>query len=121
MSGVSPVTMDDLTSGFNIATNISQDENFNAMVGFTYDAVRKLIADFKGCGRYVNDVEKHLEIVRKWYDGYCFAPGKAGSECLFNCDMALYYLGNPVAHGVPPRNLIDANIRRDWSKLRQLE
>ena len=120
MTGVSPVTMDDLTSGFNIATNITQEEEFNAMVGFTAEETRRLFEDFRGTGRFRDDAERHLRTVKAWYDSYCFSKPCAGRETLYNCDMALYYLGKLVASGRPPENLIDANIRSDWNKLRAI-
>lgn len=118
MTGVSPVTMDDLTSGFNIATNISQDPGFNAMVGFTKDETARIFHDFKGVGAFVNDVEKHIDTVERWYDGYCFAEEKLGREHLFNCDMVFYYLSELVNNGRPPKNLVDVNIQSDWAKLK---
>ena len=111
MTGVSPITMDDLTSGFNIATNISQEPDFNAMIGFTKEQTYRLFADFKGVKNFVNDIDKHLDTVERWYDGYCFSEEHAGKEHIFNCDMALYYLKYLVIYGVPPKNLIDGNIR----------
>ena len=120
MTGVSPVTMDDLTSGFNIATNITQEEGFNAMVGFTAAETRRLFEDFQGTGKFADAAEGHLRTVKAWYDSYCFSRPCAGRETLYNCDMALYYLGKLVASGRPPENLIDANIRSDWNKLRAI-
>ena len=120
MTGVSPVTMDDLTSGFNIATNITQEEGFNAMVGFTAAETRRLFEDFQGTGRFADAAEGHLRTVKAWYDSYCFSRPCAGRETLYNCDMALYYLGKLVASGRPPENLVDANIRSDWNKLRAI-
>ena len=120
MTGVSPVTMDDLTSGFNIATNITQEEGFNAMVGFTAAETRRLFEDFQGAGKFSDAAEGHLRTVKAWYDSYCFSRPCAGRETLYNCDMALYYLGKLVASGRPPENLIDANIRSDWNKLRAI-
>ena len=120
MTGVSPVTMDDLTSGFNIATNITQEEGFNAMVGFTADETRRLFEDFQGTGKFSDAAEGHLRTVKAWYDSYCFSRPCAGRETLYNCDMALYYLGKLVASGRPPENLVDANIRSDWNKLRAI-
>ena len=120
MTGVSPVTMDDLTSGFNIATNITREEGFNAMVGFTAAETRCLFEDFQGTGRFADAAEGHLKTVKAWYDSYCFSRPRAGRETLYNCDMALYYLGKLVASGRPPENLIDANIRSDWNKLRAI-
>ena len=120
MTGVSPVTMDDLTSGFNIATNISQEAGFHAMVGFTAAETRCRFEDFQGTGRFADAAEGHLKTVKAWYDSYCFSRPCAGRETLYNCDMALYYLGKLVASGRPPENLIDANIRSDWNKLRAI-
>ena len=120
MTGVSPVAMDDLTSGFNIATNISQEPDFHAMVGFTADETRRFFEDFQGVGRFTGDVAPHLDTVKRWYDGYCFASKMIGRESLFNCDMAIYYLSKLVALGEPPENLIDANIRSDWNKLNMI-
>ena len=120
MTGVSPVTMDDLTSGFNIATNISQEAGFHAMVGFTADETRRLFEDFQGTGQFADDAERHLKVVKAWYDSYCFSEECVGRESLYNCDMALYYLGYLVANGEAPRNLIDGNIRSDWGKLNMI-
>ena len=120
MTGVSPVTMDDLTSGFNIATNISQEAGFHAMVGFTADETRRLFEDFRGTGKFTGSEDVHLRTVKAWYDSYCFSEECVGKESLYNCDMALYYLGYLVANGEAPRNLIDGNIRSDWGKLNMI-
>ncbi len=120
MTGVSPVTMDDLTSGFNIATNISQEAEFHSMVGFTADETRRLFEDFQGTGKFSSPAAPHLKTVKAWYDSYCFSEACVGKESLYNCDMALYYLGKLVATGEPPKNLIDGNIRSDWSKLNMI-
>ena len=117
MTGVSPVTLDDLTSGFNIATNIAQEEGFHAMVGFTADETRRLFEDFQGVGKFKDSAAPHLRTVEAWYDSYCFSEDCVNKESLYNCDMVLYYLGYLVANGEAPKNLIDANIRSDWNKL----
>ena len=119
MTGVSPVTMDDLTSGFNIAANLTQDEAFNAMAGFSEAEVVKMYADFKGTGRFTEgDPAAIVKSIKPWYDGYCFAEEKIGQECVFNSDMALYYLKALVAKGEPPKNMVDANIKTDYEKLK---
>ena len=120
MTGVSPVTMDDLTSGFNIATNISLEPRYNSMVGFTKAEVRRIFEDFHGAGSFTDGVEGHVATVENWYDGYCFAKARVGKEHVFNCDMTLYYLNYLIENGEPPKNLIDANIKSDWSKLSTL-
>ena len=119
MTGVSPVTMDDLTSGFNIAANLTQDEEFNAMAGFSEAEVVKMYSDFKGTGRFTNgDPAAIVKAIKPWYDGYCFSTACIGKECVFNSDMALYYLKALVAKGEPPENMVDVNIKTDYEKLK---
>ena len=118
MTGVSPVTMDDLTSGFNIAANVSQDRAFNAMLGFTEEETLAVYRDFKGVGEYLDgEPEKIVKAIKPWYDGYCFSRDKVGEESVFNSDMVLYHLKNLVAEGRPPENMVDRNIATDYSKL----
>ena len=119
MTGVSPVTMDDLTSGFNIAANLTQDEAFNAMAGFSEAEVVKMYADFRGTGRFTaGDPAAIVKAIKPWYDGYCFSTACIGKECVFNSDMALYYLKALVAKGEPPENMVDVNIKTDYEKLK---
>ena len=118
MTGVSPVTMDDLTSGFNIAANISQDQAFNAMLGFTGEDTLAIYRDFKGVGAYQDgEPERIVKTIKPWYDGYCFSKAKIGKESVYNSDMVLYHLKSMVAEGVPPENMVDANISTDYAKL----
>ena len=121
MTGVSPVTLDDLTSGFNIATNLSLDAYCNATLGFSTAEAVKMFSDFKGTGRFTcGDPAAIVESIQPWYDGYCFAKKKVGVECLFNSDMTLYYLKSLVETGEPPENMVDANIRTDYDKLKTI-
>ena len=121
MTGVSPVTMDDLTSGFNIATNLSLDAYCNATLGFSEAEVVKMFSDFKGTGRFTHgDPAAIVESIKPWYDGYCFAERKVGKECVFNSDMTLYYLKSLVETGEPPKNMVDANIKTDYEKLKTI-
>ena len=118
MTGVSPVTLDDLTSGFNIASNISQDESFNAMLGFSEDEVLRIYRDFKGTGKYVSgEPEAIVKSIKPWYDGYCFSEGMIGVESVYNSDMVLYHLRSMVLAGRPPKNMVDVNISTDYDKL----
>ena len=121
MTGVSPVTMDDLTSGFNIAANITQDAEFNAMLGFSEEDVLKLYTDFKGTGRYqTGEPVDWVKSIKPWYDGYCFSKSKVGEECVFNSDMVLYHLSALVKTGVAPENMVDVNIKTDYDKLQTI-
>ena len=119
MTGVSPVTMDDLTSGFNIAANLTQDEEFNAMAGFSEAEVVKMYSDFLGTGCFTEgDPAEIVKSIKPWYDGYCFSTAQIGKQCVFNSDMALYYLKALVAKGEPPENMVDVNIKTDYEKLK---
>ena len=118
MTGVSPVTMDDLTSGFNIASNISQSPLCNSMVGFSEAEVLKLYSDFKGTGMFTDgEPADFVRAIKPWYDGYCFARKKRGEESVFNSDMSLYYLNALVQTGEPPEDWVDRNIATDYDKL----
>ncbi|MBR0459105.1 MAG: AAA family ATPase [Victivallales bacterium] len=121
MMGVSPVTMDDLTSGFNIAANLTLEPDFNAALGFSEAEVLKMYTDFKGTGRFTRgEPAEIVSSIRPWYDGYCFAEQKVGRECVFNSDMTLYHLKHLVHTGEPPRNMVDANVRTDYEKLKTI-
>ncbi len=122
MMGVSPVTMDDLTSGFNIASNISTSPEFNMMLGFSEEDVRGMIRYYKSVGRLDgHDEESLLAEMKPWYDGYCFSEEVVDSDPkMFNCDMVLYYLNRVMRTGKSPRQMIDPNTRTDYAKMRRL-
>ena len=69
MMGVSPVTMDDVTSGYNIASALTLDEQFNEMLGFSDEEVRQIIRYYNEAGAFSLDEEETLEAMRPWYDG----------------------------------------------------
>ncbi len=118
MTGVSPITLDDVTSGFNIADNISLNPAFAEMVGFTEAEVRKLLEGYRDLGAFTQDVDLALDTMREWYDGYCFARGLATS--VYNTGMVLYYLNKSIPNRRGPHELIDDNVRIDYGKLRHL-
>ena len=118
VTGVSPVTMDDVTSGFNIGANISFDAAYNEMVGFTEQEVRDLAAMYHGKGVLDQEPEAAMAVMREWYNGYRFAED--ADEDMYNTDMVLYYLKHSIPNKRGPRYLIDANVRVDYAKLRHL-
>ena len=118
ITGVSPVTMDDVTSGFNIGTNISLEQDFNEMVGFTEAEVRQLVETYRDLGVFNQEVETAMGIMGQWYNGYRFA--KAAETDLYNSDMVLYYLKHSIPNRDVPEYLIDTNVRIDYGKLRHL-
>ena len=118
ITGVSPVTMDDVTSGFNIGKNISLHPDFNEMVGFTEAEVRRLVDTYRGHGVFAQDVDAALGIMGEWYNGYRFA--EEAETDLYNTDMVLYYLDQSIPNRRVPKYLIDTNVRIDYGKLRHL-
>lgn len=118
--GVSPVTLDDLSSGYNIDWGISTDPNFNAMLGFSETEVREMFRYYQDNGKLKGDIDAMIEEMKPWYDNYCFAEECLSDPKLFNCDMTLYYLNNHIRFGKSPKVMVDKNIRTDYSKLKML-
>ena len=123
MTGVSPVTLDDLTSGFNIGWHISTNPRFNQMLGFSTDDVRQMLTYYQQHGKLPAqaDVEAIISDMKPWYNGYCFAEeALPDTNRVFNSDMVLYYLRHLSSTGLPPKQLLDPNTRTDYNKLKRL-
>lgn len=121
ITGVSPVTLDDLTSGFNIGTNYSLSFEFNEMVGFTEQEVREMLAYYSTVCPYRHSIDELIELMKPWYDNYCFAREVYGKTSVYNPNMVLYFLYNYIDNkGSLPSNMIEDNIRVDYNKLRML-
>ena len=112
ITGVAPITLDSLTSGFNIVTDITQDENFNEMIGFTEKELEKLMEEQNIKGK---KKEELLPIMRENYDGYRFSL--YGKEKMYNSNICLYFLNRYGRFNRIPVELIDVNIASDYSKL----
>ena len=112
ITGVAPITLDSLTSGFNISSDKTQDERFNEMMGFTEKELKELMKE-----QNVNEEqqEETIPIMRENYDGYKFSLH--GKEKIYNSNMCLYFLNNYIGLGRMPEQLIDMNIASDYTKL----
>ena len=118
MMGVSPVTMDDVTSGYNIATALTLEEHFNEMLGFSDEEVRQIIRYYNEVGAFSLDENETLAAMRPWYDGYCFSEyANVEGHHVFNTDMVLYYLKSFLLNGREPADMIDPNAKTDYAKL----
>jgi hypothetical protein len=122
ITGVSPVTLDDLTSGFNIATNYSTSPKFNAMVGFTEQEVRTMLDYYADAtGVFQHTTNELIRIMAPYYNHYCFSKSMYGKETLYNSNMVLFFINNYIeSNGEIPEDMIDNNIRVDYNKLRML-
>ena len=112
ITGVAPITLDSLTSGFNIGTDITQDEEFNEMIGFTEEELKEIL---KNKEISLKEQEKIIPIMKENYDGYKFCL-KAKNQ-IYNSNMCLYFLSRYIRLGEIPDKLIDTNIASDYSKI----
>ena len=123
ITGVSPVTLDDVTSGFNIGWHISTKPEFNQMLGFSLEEVRKMFAYYKEVGGIpaTSDIEVMIDEMKPWYDNYCFSEDALKNQSkVFNCDMVIYYLRNYMDRGEAPKQMIDPNTMTDYNKMKKL-
>ena len=110
-TGVAPLTLDSMTSGFNIATNISTDDFFTAMCGLTEQEVKQLVEK-------TGLQESVYEELKKNYDGYRFS--KESEEHTFNVTLVMYYLKNYVEKGIAPSNPVDSNLATTGNKIESI-
>ena len=112
ITGVAPITLDSLTSGFNIGTDITRDEEFNEMLGFTE---AELVELMNAQEISKEKEEEMLPIMKENYDGYKFSIN--GKEKIYNSTMCLYFLSNYTRLEKLPESLVDVNIASDYSKI----
>lgn len=115
MTGVSPIMLDDLTSGFNITMNYTLDRNLNAMLGFTRDELSWIMTEVS-----IQDTEirkKMCKDMTEYYNGYKF---NANSKSVFNPDMTMYFLNKYLEYNEYPKEMIDNNVKTDYGKVNQL-
>ena len=112
ITGVAPITLDSLTSGFNISSDKTKDERFNEMIGFTENELKKLMSDQNIKEEMQEEI---LPVMRQNYDGYKFSL--YGKEKIYNSNMCLYFLNNYIELGRVPEELVDVNIASDYNKI----
>ena len=121
VTGVSPVTMDDLTSGFNIGTNYSTSPEFNELTGFSEEDVREMLDYYRTTCEFHHSTDELIAKMKPWYDNYCFAKQSYGKTTMYNSNMVLYFVDNYIRNGGElPDRMIEENIRVDYNKLRML-
>ena len=115
ITGISPVTLDSLTSGFNIGTTLSLNLNMHEFMGFTEAETAEVL---RLAGVPEADMARTKEDVRSWYNGYLFHPEAA--HRLYNPDMVLYFAMQYRESGKYPERLLDINVASDYSKIRRM-
>jgi hypothetical protein len=124
VTGVSPLMLDDLSSGFNIATHASMDVGLSALAGFTRAdteravdellAARPELAAIPGLG----DTEALIRVLEEHYNGYRFSP--RATARVFNADMVLYFLSALDRSSAYPDNMLDRNVRTEYGHLQRI-
>lgn len=121
VTGVSPVTMDDLTSGFNIGTNYSLSSDFNEMTGFTEEEVREMLDYYGSVLPFNHTTDELIKLMKPWYDNYCFAEERYGETTMYNSMMVLYFVDNYIGYEYQiTKKMVEPNIRIDYDKMRML-
>ena len=115
ITGVSPITVDSLTSGFNIGTQLSLDLECHNLMGFTEGEVETI---FEGIGVTEKELPKLMRDMKKWYNGYLF--NAEAKERLYNSDMVLYFANEYARYKTYPKKMLDFNIASDYSKIRKI-
>ena len=122
ITGVSPLTLSDVTSGFNIARNLSVKGLFNDAMGFSESDVRKMFEYYRdSTGVFKHSVDELIEIMKPHYNNYCFASDMIEKERVFNPDMALYFMQNYIdGNAKIPEKLVDPNVKTDFFKMEKM-
>ncbi len=115
VTGVSPVTMDDLTSGFNIGTNYSTSPEFNELTGFSEEDVREMLDYYRTTCEFHHSTDELIAKMKPWYDNYCFAKQSYGKTTMYNSNMVLYFVDNYIRNGGQlPDNMMYPNCDLDY-------
>ena len=114
ITGVAPITLDSMTSGFNIITDLTRDPRFNEMMGFTEEELIKIMEEQE---IEEEKQEELLPIMKESYDGYRFSIEVKENNNLYNSNMCLYFLNSYISFGKIPEELVDVNIVSDYNKI----
>jgi hypothetical protein len=116
ITGVAPIVLSDMTSGYNVAVNIYLDPEFHDLCGFTEAEIGQALTEVvAGCGQPASEAEEALRQMRLYYNGYRF--GDAPTELIYNPTLALYFLKHYQSKGQAPANMLDDNLAMDRGKL----
>ncbi len=119
ITGVSPVVMSDITSGYNIAENIYLDSVFNDLCGFHEKEIEKALKTISAeCGLKEKDAADALDLMRVYYNGYKFAPN--AKDSIYNPTLAIYFIKAFFKTCKYPRKMLDSNLAADDAKLQYI-
>lgn len=116
ITGVSPIMLDDLTSGFNITINLTLENNLNEMLGFNENEVKNILKEFEIEKSF--DLSVVLKDMKQYYNGYLFSKNEENR--VYNPNLTLYFIQNIIKNKVYPENILDLNIKTDYKKLENM-
>ncbi len=118
MTGVTPVSYDDLTSGFSIADVVGLEPQFNQAIGVTETELREMIEYYRSEGCIQRETDVIINEMKPWYDNFCFSEDSYGIEStIYNTDMVLYYMRPVIMRDQPPKEMLDEAACTDTTKL----
>lgn len=121
MTGVAPVTYDDLTSGFNIGNVVALKPAFDKAIGVTETELREMIEYYRSSGHITRNTDEIVKEMKPWYDNFCFSEECFGVEPpIYNTDMVMRYIRDLILDGKAPQEMLDTNARTDFNKLNYL-
>jgi hypothetical protein len=116
ITGVAPIVLSDLTSGYNVAKSIYLSPRFENLCGFTEAEISQALASVVAdCGLAANEAERNLTEMRLYYNGYRFSD--AAQDVVYNPTLALYFLEHFQQRRQQPANMLDSNLAMDRGKL----
>ncbi len=115
ITGVTPITLDSLTSGFSNATNVSDFLRLNEMMGFTQEEVIALLRDI---GVEEITLEETIKNLKNWYNGYVFHP--KAKRAIYNSEMVLHFAKQYLSEGGYPQKLLATSVATDYHKIRSM-
>lgn len=117
-TGINPVTLDDLSSGFNIADNYSCNAVFNNMIGFSELNVRTLIEYYRNQMEFPHTTDELIKTMKSWYGNYYFSTYSLNEPSMYNPDMVLYFMNHYLINKDIPDSILNPYINTDYNKMR---
>lgn len=118
ITGVSPLVLSDMTSGYNVATSIYLEPRFNGLCGMSHSELEGLVAKvMQACGQDTVEQAGVLNTMKQFYNGYRFCD-KPDSPLVYNPTLCFYFLRHYQRECSPPRQLLDGNLAMDASRIR---
>nr|VFJ44637.1 MAG: PD-(D/E)XK nuclease superfamily protein [Candidatus Kentron sp. FM]VFJ56092.1 MAG: PD-(D/E)XK nuclease superfamily protein [Candidatus Kentron sp. FM]VFK06327.1 MAG: PD-(D/E)XK nuclease superfamily protein [Candidatus Kentron sp. FM] len=121
MTGVSPVVMSDISSGYNIIKTISHHPKYNDLCGFTADELRGILDRVaEECGLSPGETDEAMQTMGSFYNGYCFSPRRlssGGDSLIYNPTLAIYFLEELAEYCEYPERILDTNLAMDRNRI----